>query len=219
MKKAILSLAIEVLLVAKASAQLCTLYTFKNSRTEKSNTLISLLVSPFTYTTIRIATFDINDRGETASISKVFRANQEVCGIPTTIVVSNPPTITSQPQSVSGCLAGNYTFSVGASPAHGGVLHYQWRKNGIAITGATSASYTITRASHADVAQYSCLVAESNGSAIVSNSVSISLVNCYYLQKTPSYPLSSHLASYEPEVVHPFRYDEAFCNFSQMIVL
>ena len=60
-----------------------------------------------------------------------------------TISVGSTPVITNQPQSVTVYVNSNATFSVTAGglpmPA------YQWRFNGTNISGATAASYTITR--------------------------------------------------------------------------
>ena len=53
---------------------------------------------------------------------------------------STPPAITSHPSSQTVAVGQTATFTVlasGSSP-----LAYQWQKNGSAISGATSASYT-----------------------------------------------------------------------------
>jgi hypothetical protein len=51
-----------------------------------------------------------------------------------------PPTITTQPQNQTTRIGFPATFSVVAS---GSIpLSYQWMKNGMAISGANSASYT-----------------------------------------------------------------------------
>lgn len=74
-----------------------------------------------------------------------------ICGSTTSssalLTVNSAPTITTQPQNVSGCTAGNATFSVTAT---GSSLTYQWQlsTDGGAtfnnIGGATSSSYTQT---------------------------------------------------------------------------
>jgi beta-galactosidase len=50
------------------------------------------------------------------------------------------PTITTQPTSQSASVGSTATFTVTAGGS--GPFTYQWLKNGVAITGATSASYT-----------------------------------------------------------------------------
>jgi hypothetical protein len=86
-----------------------------------------------------------------------------------TLAILSTTSITSQPQSVGVCLGGNATFSVTAA---GAGLTYQWRKNGINITGATSATYTITGVTAGDVADYSVVVSGPCGSV---TSVSVPL--------------------------------------------
>lgn len=56
-----------------------------------------------------------------------------------TLTVYGPPTITTQPVAQTVALGATATFSVAAS---GEGLSYQWRRNGVAISSATSASYT-----------------------------------------------------------------------------
>ena len=57
-----------------------------------------------------------------------------------TLTVNVPPSITAQPVSQTVTAGQNATFSVTATGS--GTLTYQWKKNGTAISGATSASYT-----------------------------------------------------------------------------
>ena len=72
------------------------------------------------------------------------------------------PTITVNPQSQTVTAGSSVTFSViasGTSP-----LSYQWRRNGVDIAGATSASYAITNVQTANAGSYSVLVTNSAGS-------------------------------------------------------
>lgn len=48
---------------------------------------------------------------------------------------------------------------------------YQWSKNGIAITGATSATYVITSAQLTDAGTYSAKIGNSAGSVVSDNAV------------------------------------------------
>ena len=59
--------------------------------------------------------------------------------------------ISSQPISQSVCLGQPVTFSVSAT---GTGLTYQWRKNGVDITGATDSSYTIDTVAISDTGNY-----------------------------------------------------------------
>lgn len=77
------------------------------------------------------------------------------------------PQITQHPASVVACVGTgtSATFSVTAT---GNNITYQWKKNGINISGATSSSYTISNVSASDVATYTVVVTNSAGS-VVSN--------------------------------------------------
>lgn len=72
------------------------------------------------------------------------------------------PQITSQPASQSASAGGSITFSVGASgdPAPA----YQWRRDGTAIAGATSASLTLNNVTAASAGSYTVVVTNSAGS-------------------------------------------------------
>jgi uncharacterized delta-60 repeat protein len=73
------------------------------------------------------------------------------------------PTITSQPSSQSVSPGGTARFSVsviGSTP-----IYYQWRKNGVALSGKTAATLTITNVQSADAGNYSVDVGNSAGRA------------------------------------------------------
>ncbi|PYU20295.1 MAG: hypothetical protein DMG30_21570, partial [Acidobacteria bacterium] len=57
-----------------------------------------------------------------------------------TLTVNVPPSITTQPASQTVTAGQTATFSVTATGT--APLNYQWQKNGAAISGATSSSYT-----------------------------------------------------------------------------
>ncbi|HEY0029875.1 MAG TPA: PQQ-dependent sugar dehydrogenase [Bacteroidia bacterium] len=82
---------------------------------------------------------------------------------------NNAPVITSQPASATVSAGQNVTFSVSASGAT--PMTFQWRKNGAAISGATSSSYTITNVQASHAGQYSAVVTNSYGNATSSNAV------------------------------------------------
>jgi sugar lactone lactonase YvrE len=76
------------------------------------------------------------------------------------------PTILTQPVNLSTAAGGSVTFSVVASGTT--PITYQWQKNGVAISGATSASYTIGSVEASDVGSYSVVISNSLGSSISS---------------------------------------------------
>ena len=75
---------------------------------------------------------------------------------------ASAPSITTQPASVSVSSGSSATFSVVASGS--GTLGYQWYKDSTAISGATSASYTISSVSSSDAGSYYVVVTNSAGS-------------------------------------------------------
>ena len=78
------------------------------------------------------------------------------------------PSITSQPTSQTVTAGQTASFSVTATGT--APLSYQWRKNGVNITGATSASYTTPATTTADSgSSFSVVVTNSAGSATSSN--------------------------------------------------
>ncbi|HVU35560.1 MAG TPA: pectinesterase family protein [Opitutaceae bacterium] len=79
----------------------------------------------------------------------------------TGLTAINPPSITAQPAaiSVNPGQAGTLTVvAAGTSP-----LAYQWKKDGTAIAGATSASYTIASAATADAGNYTVTITNTYG--------------------------------------------------------
>lgn len=73
---------------------------------------------------------------------------------------STGPKLTAQPQSQSVTAGASATFSVTAT---GSALLYQWRKNGVAIAGATSSTYTILSTQVSNGGVYSVAVSNSGG--------------------------------------------------------
>ena len=78
------------------------------------------------------------------------------------------PAITVQPVAQTTMEGNSLTLSVTAT---GSSVTYQWRKNGINIAGATSASYTIGAVSPSDSGNYDCLVSNGGGSVTTAKAV------------------------------------------------
>lgn len=82
------------------------------------------------------------------------------------------PTITAQPASASVALGGSATFSVAASGP--GPFAYQWRKDGTAIAGATSATLPLTGVTAGQAGSYSVVVTNAGGS-VTSNAATLTV--------------------------------------------
>ena len=73
------------------------------------------------------------------------------------------PVITTQPAGRTATNGQSVSFSVAAT-SQGGPLSYQWRRNGVAVAGATGATLTLAGAQPADAGDYTALVSNSEGS-------------------------------------------------------
>lgn len=86
-----------------------------------------------------------------------------------TLTVINPPSIATQPSSLTRTAGASATFSVSANGAP--TLGYQWLKNGTAVVdggtlvGSTTAALTLTSVASSDVGSFQCVVTNSSGSA------------------------------------------------------
>lgn len=89
----------------------------------------------------------------------------------TPFVVSNPPSIETQPKNVSACIGKPVSMSVAAK---GAGLKYQWRKAGVNIPNATEASFTIPALDAAALGKYDCLVSGTCAPSVTSQSVTVS---------------------------------------------
>jgi|GEM_PF-2988431 len=72
------------------------------------------------------------------------------------------PVITAQPAAQAVAVGANATFTVAATGA--GTLAYQWLKDGVAITGATSSTLTVSATTSANAGNYSVRVTNASGS-------------------------------------------------------
>ncbi|MEP6948534.1 MAG: immunoglobulin domain-containing protein [Ginsengibacter sp.] len=167
----------------------CDLYTLSNSTCDaaiitggnltnqlKDIRLVGLLLSQFNLTAGNagsVVSLIIKPGGMSDPAFVAY--NTDALSIPS-------PVITVQPQTQVICPAGgnNVTFSVTAT---GAGLTYQWKKNGVAIVGATSSAYTISNVSAADAGGYE--VAVSNTGGTITSSIAY-LNTVISLQPSPS---------------------------------
>ena len=86
---------------------------------------------------------------------------------------TQPPAITTQPASQSVVGGQRATFAVKA--VGGGTLAYQWKKNGTALAGATSSSYTTPATSMADSGSVYSVVISNSAGAVTSNDATLTV--------------------------------------------
>jgi trimeric autotransporter adhesin len=79
--------------------------------------------------------------------------------------------IATQPQGQGVCMGSAVTFTINAT---GSALTYQWRKDGVNITSATNATYSIANAVAADAGQYDVVITNPCG-IVVSNVAGLSV--------------------------------------------
>ena len=87
------------------------------------------------------------------------------------LTVSTTPAISTQPSSATDCEGSNVSFNITAT---GSNLTYQWQLDGTNISGATSASYSITGIATGDAGNYTCVVTNACGT-VTSNAVSLTV--------------------------------------------
>jgi hypothetical protein len=103
-----------------------------------------------------------------------------ICGTATstaaTLTVNPETVITAAPVATTVCAGSTATFTVSATGS--GTLTYQWKKAGVNITGATSASYSIVNAQASDAGQYSVTVTSPNCGAVTTAAVQLTVNPC-----------------------------------------
>jgi len=86
------------------------------------------------------------------------------------VTTSIPPMITTQPQSQTVSAGSPALFSVSAGGS--APMRYQWRKNNLAIAGATNSSYALSFVQYSNAGNYSVVVSNAFG---VTNSAAATL--------------------------------------------
>jgi hypothetical protein len=86
-----------------------------------------------------------------------------LASVRTLTVTPSAPAFTTQPASAGVSTGAGATFTVVASGT--APLTYQWSKDGVAISGATSATYTIASTQTVDAGSFTVVVTNSAGSA------------------------------------------------------
>ena len=121
------------------------------------------------------STYSVSNAQSSAAGSYVVSVSNDggtVFSSPATLTVSVAvPVITTQPTGSSVTTGGSFSLSVVAT---GSGLSYQWALNGTAISGATSATYTVSNAQTSNAGTYTVVVSNSAGS-VTSSSATVSV--------------------------------------------
>ncbi|NJO25290.1 MAG: T9SS type A sorting domain-containing protein [Bacteroidia bacterium] len=110
------------------------------------------------------------------------------CASPTTVTsnvvimtVNTAPAITIHPSSQTVFVGANVTFTTTAT---GSGLIYQWRKDGVDISGASNSSYTITNVALADSGNYDVVITGICPPSVTSNTATLT-VNPFTINTHP----------------------------------
>jgi hypothetical protein len=114
----------------------------------------------------------LTDSGATFTVT-VANTYGSVTSNAATLTVNVPPTITSQPVSQTVTAGQTASFTVAATGS--GTLTYQWKKNGTAIGGATSASYTTPAAAASDNGALFSVTVTGNMGSMSSNAATLTV--------------------------------------------
>jgi formylglycine-generating enzyme required for sulfatase activity len=124
-------------------------------------------ISGATAATYTIASVLANQAGLYSCV--VTNAYGSATSADASLVVNVPPSIGTQPGSQTVLQGANASFSVtatGTTP-----FTYQWKKDGSAVGGATSATYAISSVQGSQAGSYTCVVTNVAGSATSSAAV------------------------------------------------
>ena len=102
------------------------------------------------------------------------------------------PSITQHPVSRTVAPGTSATFTVAATGP--GTLRYQWQRNGVNISGATSPSYTLIAGTADNGAQFRVVVSNDNGS-VISNSATLTVTTNQLPAGTITQPATGTLYS------------------------
>jgi hypothetical protein len=128
-------------------------YQWKKNGTAISGATSSSYTTPATAASDNGAVFTVTVTGSSGNVTSSGA----------TLTVNVPPSITAQPASKTVLTGQTATFSVTATGT--ATLTYQWNKGGVAISGATSSTYTTPATASADNgAQFTVTVTNAAGS-------------------------------------------------------
>ncbi len=142
-------------------------------------------------------TSSLNNVGAMSTI-----ASHSVCNVvlSQSTVVGVGPSITSQPSSRSVTAGQTTTFTVAATGT--APMTYQWKKNSVAIAGATSSSYTTPAETATDnSAQFTVSVSNSAGSA-TSNAAILTVTSAPLAPAITSQPVSQTVTAGQTATFH-----------------
>ena len=140
------------------------------------------------------AIFNMNDvaEGNNRLVVVGFTQTQvPVAAFLDTSALPTPPALTTQPLAQSAVLSGSVTFTAAAS---GTGNTYQWRKDNVAIAGATAATYTIAAVTAASAGSYTVVVTNSAGTS-TSSAATLTIVPASQIGRIANVSVRTTLAA------------------------
>jgi hypothetical protein len=125
-----------------------------------------------------------NAAGNVTSSSATLQVNASV--------QATAPSLTTQPSPQVQTPGGSATFAVAASGT--GPISYQWQKDGVSISGATSAVLVVSGINSADAGNYTVTVYNSQGS-VTSNAASLTVLGVPAITAQPATATASEGAT------------------------
>ncbi|MDP2877318.1 MAG: DNA/RNA non-specific endonuclease, partial [Holophaga sp.] len=173
-------------------------YQWKKNGTSISGATAAIYTTPATTSTDNGSTYLVTVTSGTQSLTSQSAL---------LTVMSNTLGITTQPKSQTVTAPDGATFTVGAS---GSNLSYQWRKNGTAISGATSANYTTGATDLHEISAMFSVVVSSGGNSVTSENATMSV-----MAPNPTYAGDPVTVPNRPQTVLPsYTLGAAFPNGS-----
>ncbi|MBU3698574.1 MAG: hypothetical protein FGM33_00995 [Candidatus Kapabacteria bacterium] len=105
-------------------------------------------------------------------VLRISTVNGHVSILTTPFMIDAPPSITRQPASTSVCQGAKLTLSVASSSV---AAKYQWRKDGVNITGANTATFTADTASTGAAGKYDCVISGECPPAVTSQPATVTI--------------------------------------------
>jgi hypothetical protein len=103
---------------------------------------------------------------------RISTVNGHVSELTTPFMIDVAPTITKQPSAMTVCEGATLTLSVSSSSV---AAKYQWRKDGVNISGATSSTYSSDKATTAAAGRYECVITGDCPPAVTSQPATVTV--------------------------------------------
>jgi predicted esterase len=155
-------------------------------------------ISGTTSATLTLSALTLADAGDYVATVTNALGSATSAPIPLT-VIAPPPVIATHPANKTAMTGTDVTFTVAVSSNSVPPFAYQWKKAGVAISGATSSTLTLTNVQTGDAGDYTVTLTNPGGST-TSNAATLTLTAQPALPTTFSVSTLSSDATVQPHV-------------------